>query len=94
MNTVLVQKADKYRLPFTTTPEELECRGYMAVNYGSRVLVVGHYWMGPGQNSRYGAVYERITDDRHPDSEIRLMAISEEMFEDEGTALEWGIRVK
>ena len=54
----MTNKAKTYRLPETTTPENLECGWNCVLNFGSKVLLAGHFYSGRNQNSYYGAVYE------------------------------------
>lgn len=89
--TTLEKLQARYRLPETTTPEELECRWSFTMKYGDKVITCGSYYMGKGADY-YGAVYGYTTDDHTCEGEIRLEAISEEMFIDKGHALEWAIK--
>ena len=61
----MTNKATTYRLPETTTPENLECGWNCVLNFGSKVLLAGHFYSGRNQNSYYGAVYEYTTDDHY-----------------------------
>ena len=85
----------KYLLRITTTPEELEMRFYgnegKTILYGDRVLVAGHFWMGSGRPSYYGAVYEFLSEDHSCEGEIGLRAVSEVEHIDEGHAIEWAM---
>ena len=88
----------KYRLPNPTTSEDLEMRfsgmdGKTLV-YGDRVLLAGHYWMGIGMPSWFGAVYEYLTDAHSCEGEVELRAVSEVRFQDEGHAVEWALTVR
>ena len=87
----MTNKAKTYRLPETTTPEDLACNWSTTLNFGNKVLLAGHYYSGRGQNSFYGAVYEYTTDDHTCESQIRLTAVSEELFEDNGRAIAWAM---
>ena len=88
----------KYLLRTPTTPEELEMRFYgnegKTILYGDRVLVAGHFWMGSGRPSYYGAVYEFLSDDHSCEGEIGLRAVSEVEHIDEGHAIAWGMAQK
>ena len=85
-----------YRLPEITTPENLECRFFTDsatfLTFGDKTLMAGYYYSGRGQNSYFGAVYEFTTADHTCEGEIRLTAISDERFEDNGHAMAWAIR--
>ena len=85
----------KYRLPNPTTSEDLEMRfsgmdGKVLI-FGDKVLLAGYYWNGKGQPSYFAAVYEYLDDDLSCEGAIGLRAVSEEMFEDNGHALAWGM---
>ena len=84
-----------YRLPETTTPENLECRFFTDsatfLTFGTKTLMAGYYYNGRNANSYYGAVYEFTTDDHSCEGDIRLVAISEELFADNGHAMAWAM---
>ena len=82
----------KYRLPETTTTEDLECRWSCTLNFGSRILLAGYYYNGAGKPSYFGAVYEFTTDDHTCEGQIRLAAASEVAFEDNGHAIAWAMQ--
>ena len=88
--TNLEKKANTYRLPKTTTSEDLECRWSKVVDFGNKVLLSGYFFMPKG-NSYFAAVYEHTTSDKSCEGEIRLTAISDEQFEDAGHALQWAM---
>ena len=87
----MTNKAKTYRLPETTTPEDLACNWSTTLDFGNKVLLAGHYYSGRGQNSFYGAVYEYTTDDYTCEGQIRLTAVSEAAFEDDGHAIAWAM---
>jgi hypothetical protein len=87
----LEQKARTYRLPETTTPEDLGCSWSCTVYFGNKVLLAGYYYSGRNANSYFGAVYEYTTADHTCEGKIRLAAVSDEMFADNGHALQWGM---
>lgn len=84
-------RAKTYRLPETTTPENLACAWSCTVNYGNKVLLAGYYFSGWDANNYFGAVYEYTTADHTCEGEIKLTSVSNEMFEDNGHALAWGM---
>lgn len=88
-------RINEYGLRKHATPEELEMRFYgnegKTILYGDRVLVAGHFWMGSGRPSYYGAVYEFLSDDHSCEGEIGLRAVSEVEHIDEGHAIEWAM---
>ena len=87
--------AKTYRLPETTTPENLETRFFTDaatfLTFGNKTLMAGYYYSGRNANSYFGAVYEYTTADHTCEGEIKLTAVSNEMFEDNGHALAWGM---
>ena len=85
--TNLEETARTYRLPETTTPEDLGCRWSCNVDFGNRFLVAGYYHPG-----YYGAVYEHTDSDLSGEGEIKLIAVSEARFEDNGHALAWAMK--
>ena len=91
--TNLEKNARTYRLPMTTTSENLGCSWSTVIDFGNRVLLAGYYYM-PKANSYFCAVYEHTTEDKSCEGEIRLTAVSEELFEDAGHALQWGMMQK
>ena len=87
--------ARTYRLPETTTPEDLETRFYTSsatfLTFGSKILMAGYFWNGPKNPCYYGAVFAFKTEDHTCEGEIRLMAVSEVAFEDNGHAIAWAM---
>ena len=87
--------AKTYRLPETTTPENLETRFFTDcatfLTFGNKTLMAGYYYGGPNANSYFGAVYEFTTDDHTCEGEIKLTAVSEELFKDNGHAIAWAM---
>ena len=90
--TNLEKAARTYRLPETTTPENLTCDWRTTLTFGNKVLLAGYHYNGGGQNSYFGAVYEHTDDDLSCEGEISLIAVSEERFEDNGHALAWAMQ--
>ena len=87
----LKEKMRTYRLPETTTSEDLGCSWSTVVDFGNRVLLAGYFYSGPKANDYFAAVYEHTTADKSCEGEIRLTAVSDEHFEDAGHALQWGM---
>lgn len=81
----------RYRLPETTTPEELECNWRTVLNFGNHVLLAGYYYAGPNKNSYFGAIFTFTTADHTCEGEIKLEKISTEMYPDNGSAIAWCI---
>ena len=52
-----------YRLPSTTTPEELECHWSKVLTFGNKILLAGHFYNGKNKPSYFGATYEFTGDD-------------------------------
>ena len=80
-----------YRLPQTTTLEQLEMNGIRILNFGDQVLLAGHYF-SKGRDYWYGAAYTFTTKDHTCEGEIRLTAVSDKLFEDDGHAIEWAMK--
>ena len=80
-----------FRLPETTTPETLGCTWSTTLNFGDKILLAGYYYNGRGQNSFFGAVYTFTTADHSCEGEIRLTAVSDEFFADNGHAIAWAM---
>ena len=80
-----------YRLPETTTPEDLGCNWSTTLNFGSHVLLAGFYFAN-GRNNYFGAIFTFTTDDHTCEGEIRLEAISTELYPDNGSAIAWCIQ--
>ena len=89
--TNLEKAARAYRLPQTSTPEIIACGWSCTVNFGKRFLVAGYYYTYK-EPCYYGAVYEHTDDDLSCEGEIRLTAISEEMYPDNGSAIAWALK--
>ena len=79
-----------YRLPESTTPEELGCNWRTTLNFGNHVLLAGFYFAN-GRNNYFGAIFTFTTDDHTCEGEIRLEAISTELYPDNGSAIAWCI---
>ena len=82
-------------MPERTTSENLEL-GFTAgsgvvLNFGNRVLTAWYRYDGNDANGYKAAVYEYTTDDHTCEGEIRLLAESEEYFEDNGHAMAWAM---
>ena len=82
---------NRYRLSEITTPEKLEMNWSTTLNYGNHVLLAGFYFAN-GKNNYFGAIYSFTTVDHTCEGEIKLEAISTEMFPDNGSAIAWCIQ--
>lgn len=91
MRTSMKTRAKTYSLPDATTPEYLEECWSTTLNFGNKILMAGYYWNGPGKPTYFGATYEFTTDDHSCEGEIRLTAVSEVEFEDNGHAISWAM---
>ena len=80
-----------YRLPETTTSEELGCSWSTVIDFGNKVLLAGYFYSGPKANDYFAAVYEHTTVDKTCEGEIRLTAVSDEIFADNGHAIAWAM---
>ncbi len=88
--TALEKQAKKYRLPMTSTPEELEMRRLKTLKFGTKLLAAGYYYTYK-ENCYYAAVYEFTGKNTQCDGEIKLIAVSDERFEDDGHAVQWAL---
>ncbi len=85
-------KARKYRLKETTTPERLACSvGYKGtvVEYGDMVILADYHYNGKDDNGWFAAIYTYTTKDRTIEGEVRFEEVSDELFSDNGHALAW-----
>ena len=93
--TNLERKAREHRLPMETTPENLESAFFtdsaVFLTFGNRFLMAGYSYQGRGKNSYYGAVYEWTTEEHTCEDGIRLVAVSDEFFADNGSAVAWAM---
>ena len=89
------KKAREFRLPMSTTPENLETRFFtdpaVFLTFTNKTLMAGYSYQGRNQNSYFGAVYEWTGDGHTCEDEIRLTAVSEEFFNDNGRAIAWAM---
>lgn len=94
MNSKTAAKADTYRLPTATTPENLKARmmhnSGTILTFGDRILVAGYYY-DPNGRSYYGATYRFTTADHTCEGRVELVSISEDTFEDNGHAIAWAM---
>lgn len=94
MKTTNTNKASTYRLPTTTTPENLETRLMgdrgTILTFGDRILVAGYFY-NPNGRCYFAATYRFITADRTCEGGIKLTAIAEDTFEDNGHAIAWAM---
>ena len=85
-------KNNTYRLPETTTQESLQERWSTVLKYGDYILLAGHYFMGQGKNSYFGAIYTFTTEDKTSEGQVKQEKISTEMYADNGSAIAWCIQ--
>lgn len=87
-------KASTYRLPTSTTPENLEMKlmydNGVILTFNDRILVAGYFY-DPNGRSYYGAIYRFTTNDHTIEGEIELVSISEDTFKDNGHAIAWAM---
>lgn len=91
MTKDMKNRAAELRVPEKSTSEELECRGFKVLTFGSRILAVGYYYMGRNKASYYGAAYEFTTGDHTCEGSISLKTLSKVEFEDDGHAFAWAM---
>lgn len=89
-NTNLTARANAYRLPQTTTPENLEMHFSTVLTYGDRVLV-SWYFYSPDHKNHAAAIYRFTTDDHSIEGEVELIEVAAEQFSDNGHAIAWAI---
>ena len=87
----MTKRAETYRLPNPTTPEDLECRWSKTLTFGNKVILAGHFYNGMNKPSYFGAVYEFLTEDTTCEGMIGLKEVSGIDFEDDGHAIAWAI---
>ena len=89
-----ITKAETYRLPTATTPENLEMwlmhNGGTILTFGDYTLVAGYYYDPNGKNY-YGAAYRFTSADHTCEGDIKLVEVSEETFTDNGHAMAWAM---
>lgn len=88
----LTELAKEYRLPWKSTPEDMECHWSTVLRYGNRILVAGQWYQPDGKNWM-AAVYEFLNDNETSCEDIiSLRWVSEERFEDDGHAIAWAMQ--
>ena len=87
----MTKRAETYRLPNPTTPEDLECRWSKTLTFGNKVILAGYFYNGMNKPSYFGAVYEFLTEDTTCEGMIGLKEVSGIDFEDDGHAIAWAI---
>ena len=90
MEKTLEELRRTYRLPAETTPEELETRWSKTVSFDGYTLIAGCYY-SPDGKCYFSAIYRFMTADRTCEGRIRLTAVSDRRFEDDGHALAWAM---
>ena len=86
----LKEKAKTYRVPETTTSENLGTDWQTVITFGDKVLLAGYFYQGKGP-SYFGAVFTFTGNDHSCEGKIKLTAISDEFFADNGHALQWAM---
>ena len=87
----MTKRAETYRLPNPSTPEDLECRWSKTLTFGNKVILAGYFYNGMNKPSYFGAVYEFLTEDTTCEGMIGLKEVSGIDFEDDGHAIAWAI---
>ena len=82
-----IEAMKKYRIPTTTTPEELESSWSKLLTFGDKVVIAGYYYNGKNSPCYFGATYKFTTTDHSCEGKIELRAASEVEFEDDGHAI-------
>ena len=82
-------KARQFRIPETSTPEDLECRfsagDGKTIRFGNLTIIAGYFYQGRGENSHYWAAYRNGGGIEDP---TELEAVSNGLYEDDGHALQ------
>ena len=87
----MTKRAETYRLPNPSTPEDLECRWSKTLTFGNKVILAGYFYNGMNKPSYFGAVYEFLTEDTTCEGMVGLREVSGIDFEDDGHAIAWAI---
>ena len=87
----MTKRAETYRLPNPSTPEDLECRWSKTLTFGNKVILAGYFYNGMNKPSYFGAVYEFLTEDTTCEGMVGLKEVSGIDFEDDGHAIAWAI---
>ena len=87
----MTKRAETYRLPNPSTPEDLECRWSKTLTFGNKVILAGYFYNGMNRPSYFGAVYEFLTEDTTCEGMVGLKEVSGIDFEDDGHAIAWAI---
>lgn len=92
--TDLEKKADKYRLNLTTTPEHIKVDFFTCdavfLDFRDKILMSCYTWKN--KTGYYAAIYQFTTDNHDCDGIIELVKVSDELFEDNGHAIEWALK--
>lgn len=86
------EKANKYRLPNPSTPENLEMSWSKTLTFGDRVLVTGYHFNGASDKCYFAAVYEFLDEDHDLESMVGLREVSDDLFIDDGHAIAWAMQ--
>lgn len=88
----IYSRAKKFQLPVKATRDDLEYRGLKTFRYGDRVVACGYFYNNVRHGTDYyGVVYGFLDDDRSYDGFIELLDVSDNEFEDDGSALRWAL---
>ena len=92
MTEYTIKKANELRIRKTATPEELEGRfsgmDGKTVAFGKTTIIAGYRYNGQGENSYFWAAYHFTDESRTScEDEVRLEAVSNGFYEDDGHAL-------
>lgn len=91
MTKNIERRAAELRVPAQSTSENLECQGFKVLTFGNKILAAGYYYMGRNKPSYYAAAYEFTSGDHTCEGSIKLTALSQVEFEDDGHAFAWAI---
>ena len=80
----------KYRLPAESTPENIETGWSKTVTSDGYNIMAGYYYSLDG-DSYFSAVFRFVTGDHSCEGKVRLTAVSDRRFADDGHALAWAM---
>lgn len=94
--TDLERKAVEYHLDFVTTPERIGVKFFTAqavlLNFGNKILMSKYCYTWKNETGYCAAVYIFTTENHDCDGTIELVKVSDELFEDNGHAIEWALK--
>ena len=94
--TDLGRKADAYHLDLVTTPEHIEEKFFTSdvvfLNFGNKILMSKYCYTWKNEIGYCAAIYQFTTENHDCEGTIELVKVSDELFEDNGHAIEWAVK--